>query len=370
MRIGIPKEIKNNEYRVALTPKGVEAFIQKGHEVFVEKNAGIGSGYLDEAYSNAGAVVTDVENVYNNAQMIYKVKEILPPEYQYMREDLVIFTYLHSNANLEMTKVLMDKKVVAVSYEDIEDANGRFPLLKPMSELAGKGAFIAALNYSQSVHSGSGTMLARVHGVKTPTVVIIGAGDSGIGAAELAAGFGNKVVILDIDMEKLEQAKYKLPPNVELMYSNRGNLLEVLKEADLVINCILWNKNAKGHLIYRKDLKEMKSSALIVDVSCDEKGAIETSRATSHDDPIYQEEGITHYAVDNIPSAFSRTATESLSNITLPYAFKIADYGVEKALGEDECFSKGLCFYKGKLTLKETALKYALPYTEPKSCFK
>ncbi len=366
MRIGVPKEIKKNEYRVALTPMGVVEFTGNGHDVFIEKNAGKDSGFSDEAYKEAGAIITDVDEVYEKAEMIYKVKEILPPEYAYMKENLIVFTYLHSNGNQEMTDVLLNSKVVAISYEDIEDEYGMFPLLKPMSEIAGKGGFIAALTFSQSIHSGNGLMLARVIGVKTATVAIIGAGSSGLGAAELASAMGNRVVILDIDMDKLEETKNKLPLNVELLYSSRSNLLETIKEADVVINCILWNKNAKGHLIYRNDLKLMKPGSLIVDVACDEKGAIETSRPTSHDKPMYLEEGIHHYVVDNIPAAFSRTATQSLCNVTLPYALKVANKGVEKALNENQYFRKGLCFYKGKLTIKETAMKFSIEYTDPK----
>lgn len=370
MKIGIPKEIKNNEYRVSATPIGVNELVKNGHKVFVEKNAGVGSGYLDEEYKQAGAVIVNTDEVYNNSDMIYKVKEILSPEYKYMRENLIVFTYLHSNSNKEMTDVLLDKKVIAVSYEDIEDKNGEFPLLKPMSEIAGKGGFIAAMNFTQSIHSGNGLMLARIHGVRTPIVVIIGAGNSGLGAAELAASLGNKVIILDIDMNKLEEVKYKLPPNAELLYSNRNNILDSIKKADVIINCLLWNKNKKGHLIYKEDLKLMKSSALIIDVSCDENGAIETSRPTHHDDPIYIEEGIRHYVVDNIPAAFSRTATNSLSNATLKYAVKIANYGVENSVINDEYFRKGLCFYKGKLTLEETAKKFLLKYIKPLDAIK
>lgn len=365
MIIGVPKEIKKNEFRVSVTPAGVKEFIKNGHKVCVEKDAGIGSGYSDKEYREAGAIIADKDAVYNNSEMIYKVKEILPPEYKYMRENLIIFTYLHSNANREMTDVLLNNKVIAISYEDIEDEYGRFPLLKPMSEVAGKGGFIAAMNYTQSIHSGNGLMLARVHGVRTPVVVIIGAGNSGIGAAELASGLGNKVIILDIDLNKLEETKFKLPSNVELLYSDRNNLLNSIKEADVLINCLLWNKNAKGHLIYKEDLKSMKTGALIVDVSCDENGAIETSRPTSHDNAVYVEEGIRHYVVDNIPAAFSRTATNSLSNATLRYAIRMANYGVENCMVKDEYFRKGLCFYKGKLTLKETAKKLSLEYTNP-----
>lgn len=365
MRVGIPKEIKNNEYRVSIMPNDVKEFTQRGHEVLFERDAGIGSGFFNEEYKNAGAVIVDTDEVYNHSEMIYKVKEILPAEYQYMREGLVIFTYLHSNSNLEMTRVFLDSKVIAISYEDIEDKNKNHPLLKPMSEIAGKGGFIAALNYSQSIHGGHGLMLSRIHGIFTPCIAIIGAGSSGLGAAELASAFGNKVIIIDNDVNKLEEAKYKLPPNTELLYSSRNNLIKALKQADALINCILWDKNSKNHLVFRDDLKIMKPNALIIDVSCDEMGAIETSRPSSHDTPIYKEEGIIHYTVDNIPSAFSKTATQSLSQITLPYALKIADLGVEKALINNPFFMKGLCFYKGRLTLKETAAKFSLPYTKP-----
>ncbi|MCT4592929.1 MAG: alanine dehydrogenase [Anaeromicrobium sp.] len=365
MIIGIPKEIKNNEYRVATTPDGVNQFVKSGHRVLIEKNAGVGSGYSDEDYIKVGAIISTAEEVYKSSDIIYKVKEILPPEYKYMREDLIIFTYLHSNANREMTEVLLKEKVIGISYEDIEDGKGGFPLLKPMSELAGKGGFIAALNYAQSINGGSGILLARVHGVKTPLVTIIGAGAAGIGAAELASSFGNKVSLLDIDLNRLEEAKYKLPPNVELLYSDRGNLEKCLRESDAIINCLLWPKTRKDHLIYADDLKLMKKGAVISDVSCDEGGAIETCKATSHDNPIYKHTGIVHYAVDNIPSAFSRTATTSLSNVTLPFALSIAANGVDNALINNDSLRKGLSFYKGNLTLKETSIKLDLPYTSP-----
>lgn len=365
MIIGIPKEIKNNEYRVAATPDGVKSFIQKGHQVIVGESAGMGSGFSDEDYKKAGATIATVDQVYLNADMIYKVKEILKPEYKYMRENLIVFTYLHSNANLEMTKVFLDNKVIGISFEDIEDKNGQFPLLKPMSELAGKGGFLAALNFIQSVHGGSGLLLSRVHGVKTPMVTIIGAGAAGIGAAELASAFGNKVAILDIDLDRLEEAKYKLPLNAELLYSNRANLEKCLSESDVIINCLLWPKTRKDHLINKEDLKLMKKGSIISDVSCDEGGAIETCRATSHDDPIYLVDGIVHYAVDNIPSAFSQTATTSLSNVTLPFAIKLADKGADQALKEDKGLRKGLSFYLGNLTLKETSVKHNLAYKSP-----
>jgi alanine dehydrogenase len=370
MIIGIPKEIKRNEFRVAATPGSVKELVRRGHEVYVEENAGMGSGFHNKDYLESGARITDRDELYSKSNMIYKVKEILPEEYKYLREDLVVFTYLHSNAHIEMTNQFINSKATGISYEDIEDSNGGFPLLKPMSEIAGKGAFLAAINLSQSISGGPGLMLSKVHGVQTPVVTIIGAGSSGLGAAELASNFGNKVNILDIDMDKLEHAKNILPQNTELLYSSRENLEKALKESDIIINCIMWNKNTKGHLIYREDLKTMKKSAIIIDVACDEAGAIETCRATTHDDPIYYEDGICHYAVDNIPSAFSKTATVLLSSCTLPYVLRIADKGVEETLIKDDLFRKGLCFYKGMLTLKETSLKFNLDYTAPVDALK
>ncbi|MBP1926776.1 alanine dehydrogenase [Sedimentibacter acidaminivorans] len=363
MIIGVPKEIKNKENRVAAIPATVAEFVNKGHKVYVENNAGLGSGFSDEDYKQAGAIIADCETVYKSAEMIYKVKEIFPQEYKYLRENLILFTYIHSNAHLEQTQALLESKVIGIAYEDVEDKNGRFPLLKPMSELAGKGSFLAALHYGQSVHGGKGILFNRICGVETPTVTIIGCGESGMGAAELAASFGNNVKILDVNKEVMNESKSKLPSNVEFLYSNRTNLLKCLKETDVLINCILWNKTRKDHLVYKEDLKLMKGGAIIIDVACDDNGAIETSHSTSHDDPIYYEEGILHYCVDNIPSAFSRTASISLANATLPYAMEIANKGCEKALIDNKYLLKGLTCYRGKLTLAETAIKHNLELT-------
>ncbi|WP_084489538.1 alanine dehydrogenase [Clostridiisalibacter paucivorans] len=341
-------------------------FTKKGHTVLVEKSAGMGSGFSDEEYKSQGAKIVDTaEEIYNNAEMIYKVKEILPQEYKYLREGLIIFTYIHSNAHREQTDVLLESKSVGIAYEDVYDKEGGFPLLKPMSEIAGKGGFIAALHFCQSINKGNGLMLSRVHGVKTPEITIIGAGNAGLGAAELAVAFGNKVTILDLNVDSLEHAKHILPPNVELLYSDEQNLMECLKRTDVLINCILWPKWRTDHLVTREMLKLMKPKSLIVDVSCDDNGAIETSRSTSHDNPVYEEEGITHYVVDNIPAAFPKTSTYSLCNITLPFALEIADKGVKKALIENKYLRRGLTSWYGELTLEETGKKQTRPYTTP-----
>lgn len=365
MIIGVPKEIKPNEYRVAATPDAVAEMVRHGHSVIVEKNCGIGSGFTDEDYINAGAAVADVDTVFAKADLFYKVKEVFPQEYKYMKEDKILYTYIHSNAHREMTEAILESNITSVAYEDIIDENGKFPLLKPMSILAGKGGFLAALHFAQSVNGGSGKLLNNICGVKTPVVTIIGAGNSGLGAAELAASFGNEVRILDTNIEAMEAAKIKLPSNVTFLFSNRANLEMCLKDTDVLMNCILWNKTRKDHLVNREDLNMMKKGAMIIDVACDDGGAIETCRSTTHDDPIYYEGGILHYAVDNIPSAFAQTASVTLCNATLPFLLQMADKGIERALKENKYLRRGLTSYKGKLTLEETAVKFGIEFVSP-----
>lgn len=361
MIVGVLKEIKNNEYRVAAAPSSVTELVNKGHKVFVEHDAGFGSGYTDDDYKEAGAAISDADTIWKESEMIYKVKEILPEEYKYLREGLIVFTYLHSNAHLDMTREMLNSKIIGIAYEDVTDKDGKFPLLSPMSELAGKGGFLAALHYGQSVNGGNGILFNRVCGVDTPVVTIIGGcGNSGLGAAEIAASLGNKVKILDVNKEAMDEVKSKLPSNVEFLYSNRSNLLKCLKETDVLMNCILWNKTRNDHLVFKEDLKLMKKGSIIIDVACDDNGAVETCRSTTHDDPVYYEEGIMHYCVDNIPSAFARTASIGLANATLPFALQIANKGCEKALKENIHLLKGLTCYKGRLTLEETAVKHNL----------
>ena len=369
MIIGVPKEIKKNEYRVALTPSDASMLIGAGHRVLIEYNAGKGSGFSDEMYKDAGCEIMAHEELYKTCEMLYKVKEIEESEYDLLREGQIVFTYIHSNAHPDMTKELLKRKVIGICYEDIDDENGDFPLLSPMSILAGKGGFLAALHFQQSVHGGSGLLLSRVNGCPTPKVAIIGCGNSGIGAAELAAGFGNKVTMLDISKKSMEKAALKLPVNVEFVTSNRQNLVNCLKECDVLINCILWPKTRKDHLVNREDLKLMKPGAMIVDVACDDAGAIETCRSTSHTDPVYVVDGITHYCVDNIPSAFSQTASVMLSTVTSPFARRIADLGPEKAMRADAYLRRGLTTYYGDLCLLETAEKHNMPYTDALDAF-
>lgn len=365
MIIGVPKEIKPNEYRVAAIPTVAMELTRRGHVVYVESGAGLGSGFSDQDYKDCGAQIVDKDTAYGKADLIYKVKEIFPEEYKYMNKDKILFTYIHSNAHREMTEALLKSNILSIAYEDVIDSKGKFPLLKPMSELAGKGGFLAALHFSQAVNGGSGKLLHNVCGVEPPTITIIGVGSSGFGAAELAASFGNNVKILDVNMGAMEEAKKELPNNVSFMISNRANLVKCLKETDVLINCILWDKTRKDHLVSREDLKLMKRNAMIIDVACDDGGAIETCRSTTHDNPIYREEGIIHYAVDNIPSAFAQTASTTLSNATIPYVIEIADKGVKKALKANAGLRRGLTTYLGQLTLEETALKFGKEFVSP-----
>lgn len=369
MIIGIPKEIKPFEYRVAVTPEGVAEIIQNGHKVLIEKNAGIGSGFSDANYLSAGAEIKTQSEIYNDSNIIYKVKELFPKEFSYLRDDLIVFTYLHSNAHPEMTDAFLNSGATGIAYEDIEDESGQFPLLKPMSEIAGKGGYIAALQFMQSCHGGKGLLLSNVVGLSKPEIVIIGAGVAGLGATELAVGFGNHVTILDIDIVKLETVKNLFDGKIECLMNNKINLEKSLGKADVLINCILWPKSRTDHLIDRQMLSLMKPGSLIVDVACDEGGAIETCKATTHQDPVYEVDGIIHYCVDNIPSTFARTSTYYLSQSTLPYLLKLAKNGVEEALKSDNGFRKGLSFYKGKLTLEETALKQNREYVDSSNLF-
>lgn len=366
MKIGVMKEIKPNEYRVAATPSATAELVRHGHEVFVEHNAGAGSGFSDADYEAAGAVVeADAEKIWTSVDMIYKVKEIFPEEYKYLRDDLIVLTYIHSNAHLDQTEALMKSGCVSIAYEDISDDKGGWPLLTPMSELAGKGGFLAALHFMQTVNGGPGKLMANVCGVEAPVVTIIGCGNSGLGACEMAAAFGCRVNVLDINYDAMLQAKKTISGNVSYLFSNRTNLMKCLKETDVLINCILWPKTRKDHLVNREDLKLMKPGAMIVDVACDDEGAIETCRSTTHSDPVYKEEGVVHYCVDNIPSAFAQTASTTLSNATLPFALAIADKGIKKALKDDRHLRRGLTTYDGKLTLLETAEKYDIEFTDP-----
>ncbi|NCB41931.1 MAG: alanine dehydrogenase [Clostridia bacterium] len=358
MIIGVLKEVKPDEHRVGAVANTVRELVGRGHTVYVEHDAGKIAGSSDEDYKAAGAIIADTETVYNKAELFYKVKELFPQEYKYMKEGKILVTYIHSNAHPEETDCLLESKCAAFAYEDFRDANGGFPLLRPASQIAGRGGFMAAMHFKQAMNGGDGQMLCNIPGIDTPVITIIGAGNSGMGAAIFAAALGNEVRIIDNSLKALEAAQLALPPNVTFLMSNRTNFIKCIKESDVIINCIMWDRTKNEPLVSRADLKTMKPNAMIVDVACDEPGAIETCRSTTHTHPTFVEEGILHYCVDNIASAFAKTASEMLSSATLPIVLEIAEKGVEKALKDNKYnLRSGLTCYKGKLTLAETAIK-------------
>lgn len=369
MKIGVLKEVKENEYRVSAIPATVQEIIRHGHTVYVESGAGEGSGFSDGEYETAGARIADTDTVWRESDICYKVKELFPQEFQWMGRDKILFTYIHSNAHPAETDCLLASGVAAVAYEDVPDRDGHFPMLRPMSELAGKGGFLAALHYMQSVNGGPGKLLANVAGVERPVITCLGCGNIGLGVAELACGLGNEVRILDVNMNVMLEAKKHLP-NVNFMISNRANLEKCLRESDVIINGIQWAKDRRDHVVYRQDLRLMKRGAMIVDVACDDAGAVETCRSTSHSDPVFREEGVLHYCVDNIPSAFSQTASVTLANATLPYLLEMADKGFKRAMEENPYLRKGMTCFDGKLTLRETALKQNRVWTDPEELIK
>lgn len=368
MIIGVPKEIKDHETRVGLTPGAARELCEQNHKVYVEAKAGEKGGYSDEAYLQAGAeILYSKKELYEKSDFITKVKELLPEEFEYLREGLIIGAGLHSNAHPDEVDALLKNKVTAIAYEDVTDDTGGAPAVKPQSPIAGKGAILMAAHYMCSACGGPGIMLAKVPGCEAAHVTVIGAGHVGLGAAEAAAGLGNNVTVLDLSFDVLNRAKDSLPSNVEFLFSTKENLIRCLQKTDLLVNCVLWPKNRKGHLIDREMLKKYaKKSLFVADVSCDINGAIETCvKASSHSDPLYVEEGFVHYAVDNIPAAFGRTSAQTFCQPMIPYIKAIANEGVEKALKKNPHLRKGLTTYEGMLTLAETGMKQNRPYKSP-----
>lgn len=363
MKIGILKETKDGEQRVACTPQSALILIEADHDIYIQSQAGLGSGFSDREYEKIGAVICqNAENIYQKSTLIYKVKEIEESDYPYLKEHHIILSFLHTNSNEPEMRALLTSKCLAIAYEDITDETGEFPILKPMSELAGKVAFIEGLSQLQTIHGGVGVLLNSILGLPTPRVVVIGPGHAGRAAAELAASFGNHVILLGRGLANLEKAQQLLPKTTELLYATKDTVRNACLEADLIINCVLWPKNREGHLIEESDLKELKPGCLIVDVSCDEGGAIETSYATTISNPTYEVAGIRHYCVDNLPALYGRTATLVLSNATLPYVLELANKGGKKALSDNPHLRQGVSTYKGKVTLMETARKFSMEY--------
>ena len=364
MHIGIPEEVKVAEKRVAVTPSGVRTLVQNGHTVLFQSNAGLGSGFPNELYIQAGAkIVVHPKDIWADADMIMKVKEPLPVEYDLMRESQIIFTYLHLAAARELAQKLVEKKVVGIAYETIQTDAGALPLLAPMSAVAGRLSVQAGAYCLEAKSGGMGILLSGVPGVRPAYVVIIGAGIAGLHACFSAVGTGARVTILDINQERLDYINDVMRGSVTTLMSNEGILEEEVIKADLVICSVLIPGAAAPKLISRELLAKMKPGAAIVDISIDQGGACETSRPTTHEAPTYVEEGVVHYCVNNMPGAVPRTSTMALTNATLPYALKIANSGYEKAMLENPAIARGMNVIRGHVVHKAVAESVGLPYT-------
>ncbi len=364
MKIGLPKEIKDNEYRVGLTPAGVQALKDAGHELFVQKSAGEGSGFADEQYINAGATMIETaDEVWQTGDMIVKVKEPIAPEYPRMRENQLLFTYLHLAPEFELTKQMMERKVTGVAYETITDKKGTLPLLTPMSEVAGRMSVQVGATYLEKMNGGKGILLGGVPGVPAANVVIIGGGVVGTEAAKMAVGFGAHVTIIDINLDRLRQLDDIFLSKVQTLASSRYAIEEAIKYADLVIGGVLVVGAAAPKLVTRDMLKDIPNGSVLVDVAVDQGGCFETTHATTHSNPTYYEEGVLHYCVANMPGAVPRTSTFALTNATLPYALALANKGFEKAIQEDKGLAEGVNTYSGKLTYEAVATSQDLEYT-------
>lgn len=365
MKIGIPKEIKDNEYRVSMTPGGVGELVRHGHEVMVQTSAGEGSGFSDDEYKNAGAkILPTAAEVWNNAQMVVKVKEPLPQEYGFLRGDLVLYTYLHLAAAEELTREMVKSGVAGVAYETIEMPDRSLPLLQPMSEVAGRMATQIAARYLEKPQGGRGMLLGGVPGVRPANVVVLGGGTVGTHAAYMAIGMGAHVTIMDINLNRLRYLDEIMHGRVTTVYSSRSSIAEAVTQADAVIGGVLIAGARAPHLVTRDMLKTMKPGSVIVDVAVDQGGCVETTRATTHSDPVYYVDGVLHYGVANMPGAVPRTSTFALSNATLHYALKIADNGLEKAAANDLALQKGINTYQGKLVYQPVAEAFAMDYSE------
>jgi len=364
MIVGVLKEIKTEENRVCMTPAGVEIMRQNGHTVLVEKNAGRGSGFNNKIYSDAGAEIIDTpKEIFKRAKMVMHVKEPLPAEYDLIRKDQIIFTYLHLAAAEELTRVLIKSGSIGIAYETIQKTDGSLPLLTPMSEVAGRMAIQQGAKYLEMAQGGHGILLGGVPGVDPGTVVIIGGGVVGINAAKMACGLGAKVYILDMNLERLRYLSDVMPSNCFLLMSKPSTVRRLIKEADVVVGAVLIPGAKAPKLLTRKMLKTMKKGAVLVDVAIDQGGCFETAKATTHGKPIYKVEGVVHYCVANMPGAVPKTSTLALTNATLPYAVEIANKGWKKAMKQNPEIKLGANVVKGKVTYQGVAEAFGLKFT-------
>ena len=364
MIVGILKEIKSEENRVSMTPAGVEVMKQNGHTVLVEKDAGAGSGLADQLYVEAGAQIIDTpREIYAQADMVMHVKEPQPSEYDLIREDQIVFTYLHLAADIEQTKALIKSKAVNIAYETIQKDDGTLPLLTPMSEVAGRMAIQQGAKYLEMAQGGHGVLLGGVPGVDPGTVLVIGGGVVGTHAAKMACGLGAKVYLLDMNLERLRYLSDVMPSNCIPLMASPATVRKLVKQADVVVGAVLVTGKKAPKLITRQMLSTMKKGSVIVDVAIDQGGCFETSKATTHGDPIYTIDGVVHYCVANMPGAVAKTSTFALTNATLPYAVEIANKGWKKAMIENKEIKLGANVIKGEITYKGVSEAFDMPYT-------
>ena len=356
MKIGIPKEIKQGESRVGMTPAGVAELIKHGHQVFVQHTAGEGSGFSDEAYEHVGAeILPTIEDVYAQSDMIIKVKEPIEPEYALIRKDQLVYTYFHFASDRPLTEAMIKSGAVCLAYETVEEADHSLPLLRPMSEVAGRMAVLNGAYYLQKTKGGKGKLISGVPGVKPTKVLVLGGGTVGEAAASMAAGMGADVVITDISLPRLRQLGIELPANVTTLYSSEHNIRQELRDVDIVIGSVLIPGDKTPHLITRDMLSLMEPGTVLVDVAIDQGGCFETSHPTTHAEPVYTVDGIVHYCVANIPGAVPNTSTMALTNATLKYALQLADKGWRKACEDNPALRKGLNIVEGKVMFKPIA---------------
>ncbi|SDE06596.1 alanine dehydrogenase [Pricia antarctica] len=354
MTIGVPKEIKNNESRVGMTPGGVFELTKKGHTVNVQSKAGEGSGFFDKNYEKVGAVILNtLEDIYTASEMIVKVKEPIEREYPLIREGQIVFTYFHFASSEPLTKAMIASKSICIAYETVEDEEGTLPLLTPMSEVAGRMAIQQGAKYLEKPVKGRGVLLGGVPGVAPGKVLVLGAGVVGIQAAKMAAGLGAHVTILDINMKRLRYVNDVMPPHVVTEFSNEFNIRKHIKTHDLIIGGVLLKGAKAPNLITRDMLKDMRPGTVIVDVAVDQGGCVETTKPTTHEDPIYIIDDIVHYSVANMPGAVPYTSTMALTNVTLPYVLKLANLGWEKATESDDALRKGVNIIRGEVVYDE-----------------
>lgn len=362
MIIGVPKEIKDNEYRVSMTPAGVDELIKVGHKVLVEAGAGQGSFFEDEDFVQAGAQIVSADEVWNQAQMVVKVKEPLPAEYRYLRSNLILFTYLHLAADETLTATIRESGVTGIAYETVELPNGALPLLTPMSEVAGRMALQIGAHYLERPEGGRGKLLGGIPGVRPANVVIIGGGVVGTNAAQMALGLGASVTLMDISLDRLRTLSETLHGNFITWISSPLNISRAVRRADLVVGAVLVKGGKAPKLVTREMVSQMKAGSVIVDVAVDQGGCVETSHPTTHSDPTFVIDGVVHYCVANMPGAVPRTSTYGLSNATLPYIRKLANRGFENAIRNDAALAKGVNTYQGKITYDAVAEAFGMPY--------